>query len=548
MFVHEEDLKDFLIDSGLLTRSQLAEVSARVEHEKSFYHALAQSGILSDDELRRALAKVSNVPFVELLPSDISTEALMTIPEPLARTRSMVGFAIEGSTLHVALLDLSDLSALQSLPGLRFKVTPHVTDRASMKRALIQYQQYLKEKFGQDIAHAVQGNYPVRLVDALLSHAASQQATGVHIEPGEKGVRVRYRIGEKLHDAMTLPLHTAQGIAERLKLLGSVVTPLGGESVRLRFNTLPTPHGEKIFLNLAREAGGRRGFTLEALGFHGSALEAMYKILASGEGLILVGGDAQSGKTTLLYTMLDLLNNPQTSLATVEDRIEYSLPHVSQAQAQGDAGLTTVALLRAALKGDADTVAVSDVSDAATARLCVQAASQGKLVIATLRAPETMSTLEALREFEVHALALGTVLKGVVATELVRKLCPHCKQEKYLTREEARALEPLADFGRVLSALKEEGVVPSTQAWKDTVFYSAVGCSKCEEGYQGYAGLQEVAPVSSVGKELLIKDASIEEIALQAREEGVLTLAEDGLFKAAQGITSIEEILRRFVG
>ncbi|HVZ75980.1 MAG TPA: ATPase, T2SS/T4P/T4SS family [Candidatus Paceibacterota bacterium] len=549
MYVEEKALKDFLVGNGLVTRSQLADVMQSGQGE-ALYDALVKRGIIAEDELRRAVAHASGVEFVQLEPEQISFETLSIIPEPLARAHNIVAYAREGNRVEVAMLDLDafdKISYLRRDYGL--VPVPRLTTAESLRKTLRTYQKYLKEKFASLLAQSEQ------TLNALLAHALLSNAHGVHLDLRETGLLVRYRIEGLMHEAMLLPKEAGH-IFERIKNLakmsltlhvpqeGSFSTELfGGETAHVRVHSAPTASGESMLLNLRRVYQTRKGFALESLGFHGASLDAVHTLLTKRSGLILIAGRENAGKTTLGYTMLDELGRRAVSIATVETEIEHRLPHVLQTEIRPDLGITSAAALRAVLRHDPDIIFVGSIADDDTALLCVQAASRGVLVIGCIESPSAVAALERMRAW-VPSKLFASTLQGIVAIDIVKRLCPHEKEEYRLSRAEGAPLEPLANFGRVLAALKEEGIVEKDMQWKEVLFARAHPCPECEGGYRGLVGLQSVCMTSRALADSIYRDAPGYDLLAQAREEGMLTLEEDGLFKAAAGITSVEELVR----
>ena len=552
MQVDEGQLREFLIDSGLMTRGQMADASARAQEEDiPLYTTLSRGGFLAADELCRALAYASGVSFIQLAHDDISTQALMLIPEPIARTYNIVAFRLSDNTVEVALLDLNDLEQVNFLREKRgLTVVPRLTTAESIKRALHIYQKHLKETFAALLEHSTNA------VDALIHHAILSYASGVHLDLHDTGMLVRYRIQGMLHEAMRLPADAAQMLG-RLKELAKLSLTLhvpqegsfkvevdGGDNVRVRVATAPTASGERMVLHLAPERLSRNGFTLESLGLHGNALEEAHQLLEHRSGIILVAGRAGAGKTTTLYTLLDNLSHREASIATVESEIEHRFPHIAQTQVRPDIGITYASGLRALLKQDPDIVMIADLNDEKAAALAASAASRGVLVLAGVEAASAAEAIEQLRSLSIAPALLAATLRGVIGVEVVQKLCKEEREEYRLSRAEGEPMEARANFGHVLALLKEEGVVDKDKQWKELLFARAVACSKCEGGYIGHVGLQEVLLVSATTKEMLLKGAPAQEIEEAARQEGMTTTIEDGLFKAAQGITSVEEVVR----
>lgn len=500
----------FLVDSGLLSRSQLGELS---HSDVPLSRTLVDLGIMGEDEVRRAQAHALGVPFVVIESHDIAIEALVLIPEPLSRSRGIVAFAADESRVSVAVLDLADLDALLALEregqfGGR-RVVPHLTTRETVKRALLKYQKHLKEKFGELLSD---GRH---VAEALISHALYSRAGGAHVDLSTHGALVRYQVGHALHEAMRLPAQVGHALSRELKILakllpvarpqhGHFTINKDGEAVHVHVSTTPTVDGERMHIRLARQSHGADGRTFEALGLHGESLAALRLVLERRRGLIVVSGTAGSGRSTLLYAMLDMLQHPGVSIATVEEKIERRLPHAAQTEA--GKGVSAAAALRATLRQHPDILMVGDVLDAESASLIKAAAARGIFVLAGTTREDAMPDATML---------VRVALARQLATNQFATTRP-------LARAESDALEDAAGFARVYEALKEEGVIERNTPWKDVVFAHPSASTEHPEGYAGHVGLYEVlAP----GFE-------------------TLNIVEDALFKAAQGQTSVEEAMR----
>lgn len=574
MRVPDTELKKFVIDSGLVSRKDVdaAESSAR-ERNIPFTEALVSSGALSEDDVRRMQAHILGIPFISLSGQAIDLATLVLIPEPIARANNIVAYKKSDDALEVAMLDTNDLAAIDFVKKkVGLKILPRLTDTASIKSALLKYQKSLKDEFGDIIkaASATLGataeldqaglarlaeDVPVvRIVDTLLRHAIIQGASDVHLEPLEEALLVRYRIDGVLRDAMELPKHTASGIVARIKVLarlkldekrlpqdGRFKVEADNERVSLRVSVLPTYFGEKVVMRLLREGGG--GFTLEGLGFHGRGLEHIHDATRQTTGMILVTGPTGSGKTTTLYTILDILNTPDVNISTIEDPIEYQMPRINQTQVRPDIGFTFASGLRALLRQDPDIIMVGEIRDTETAALGVNAALTGHVVLSTLHTNSAAASIPRLIDMDVEPFLLTSTLRVIVGQRLVRKLCP--EREAYrLTKEEADDLKKHLNTERVLAALYEEGKVPKKAALTDIEFYRPKPSAECAEGYAGRIGIHEILAVTPDIRARIVKGASADEIESAAKENGMLTMLEDGIYKAALGVTTIEEVLR----
>tara|TARA_B100000745_G_scaffold63630_2_gene37614 strand:+ start:2904 stop:4652 length:1749 start_codon:yes stop_codon:yes gene_type:complete len=576
--IQDAQLKRFVTDSGLVSKKDLS-AAERVskEENRTLAEALLAGGFMTEDDLRRIESYVLGIPFVSLKGVKIDFEILSLVPEPVARNHNIIAYQKDKDTVEVAMLDTADLPAIDFIKkktGL--KIQARLTDSESMREALRQYQKTLKDEFGDIIAKETSAlkvvnsedeadlseadlkkmaeDLPVvRIVDTLLRHAIIQGASDIHIEPMEESVLVRYRIDGILHDAMTLPKHAAGTIVARIKVLsnlkldqkrlpqdGRFKMEMDGQKVSFRVSVLPIYYGEKVVMRLLRE--NRSGFNLEGIGFHGGTLEYVQDAMKQTTGIILVTGPTGSGKTTTLYTILDLLNTPEVNISTIEDPIEYQMPRINQTQVKSDIGFTFSNGLRSLMRQDPDIIMVGEIRDEETAALAINAALTGHLVLATVHTNSAGATVARLVDMGVETFLLTSTLRVAVGQRLVRRIHKHAEEYK-LTAHERAELAKHADMDAVLEALKKEKVVKSSATWNSVNFLRPEE-GKEEEAYKGRMGIQEVLRVSPTIRDIVMQNGTADDIEAQARKEGMLTMLEDGIFKAAQGITSIEEVLR----
>ena len=572
MFIADAQLKTFLADAGLVSQKDfdLAEREAKAAG-KTAGDVLVAKNIIGEDELRRTYAYILGIPFVALVGVQIKMETLSLIPEPIARRNNLIAFAQKGDDLEVAMLDTDDLASIDFIKKkTQMRVLPRLTDVASIKYALKLYQQGLKDNLGdvikretkalestgdtrdEDLHKVAEAVPAVRVVDTLLRHANAQGASDIHIEPLENSLLIRYRIDGILHDAMELPKHAAPAVTARLKVLsnmrldehrlpqdGRFSAEGGGEKVSFRVSILPTYYGEKIVMRLLRDSIS--GFTLEGIGFHGVALERMHDAIKKTTGLILTTGPTGAGKSTTLYTLLDLVNTPNVNISTIEDPIEYQMQRVNQTQVRPEIGFTFATGLRSLVRQDPDIIMVGEIRDKETASLAINAALTGHLVLSTLHTNSAAGAIPRLLDMGVEPFLLVSTLRVIIGQRLVRRLSNQ-KETYELSRDQQAELERVIDPGTVLRALKDEKILAKDGTWKNVSF------SRPKEGgqgpYAGRVGIYEVLPVTSTIKELMMKSGGGDDIYKQARSEGMLTMSEDGIFKAAQGNTTIEEVLR----
>jgi type IV pilus assembly protein PilB len=577
--IQDEQLKRFVLDAGLIKKSDVAAVEKIAKEERrTLAEALISQGHMTEDDMRRVESYVLGIPFVSLKNIKIDFEVLTMIPEPVARTHNIIAFKKNDKELEVAMLDTADLPAIDFVKKkVGLKILPRLTDTESMRTALRQYQKTLKDEFGEiimkdaselkiiaeengeelsekDLKKIAEDLPVVRIVDTLLRHAIIQGASDIHVEPAENEVIVRYRIDGILNDAMKLPKHAAGTLVARIKVLsnlkldqkrlpqdGRFKMEMDGQKVAFRVSMLPVFFGEKIVMRLLRES--RSGFSLEGIGFHGSTLERIHKATRATTGIILVTGPTGSGKSTTLYTVLDLLNSPEVNISTIEDPIEYQMPRVNQSQVKPEIGFTFAAGLRSLMRQDPDIIMVGEVRDQETASLAINAALTGHLVLATVHTNSASGTVARLVDMGVETFLLVSTLRVAVGQRLVRKLSDD-KLPYILTKAEREELADHVNLDLVLETLKEEKIVKDDATWNDIPFYHPKEKGETEDGFKGRMGIHEVLEVTPTIKDMVMSGKTGDEIEKQARKEGMLTMMEDGIYKAAKGLTSIEEVLR----
>jgi len=590
MRVEPQQLKAFMLDSGLIREDQFDRIFKKAEKEKrKIEDVLIDEGLISQEDLIRLEAYILGIPYVNLEKEVVPPDVLRIIPEPIAKSHNIVAFRKKGKNLEVAMLDPKDLKTIEFIKKKSdLKILPRLTNQKSIKNVLSQYQESLRVEFGQIIKSEADQlkesskketgklrsfsvkigearekeelekeakELPViRIVDTLLKHAIYQRASDIHIEPTEKEVLVRYRIDGILHDAMTLPLITKSGIVARIKILSNLKLdehrlPQDGRfkiesddyKYSCRVSILPVFNGEKVVIRLLPETA--KGYSLEGLGLRGEALERVQRALKRPVGMILVTGPTGSGKTTTLYSMMEILNSPEVNISTVEDPIEYRMPRINQTQINPKIGLTFASGLRSLLRQDPDIIMVGEIRDAETASLAINAALTGHLVLSTLHTNSAAGAIPRLLDMGVEPFLLSSTLNLILAQRLVRKLCEEKKKYK-LSSVQLTNLSKVYDLKKIEKILREEKILKEKKSLKDIEFCHPLPSKECSEGYKGRIGIFEVLEVSESIKELIQKGASANKIQERAQKEGMRLMIEDGFVKAAQSITSIEEVLR----
>lgn len=578
MKVEPERLKAFLLDSNLVSKKEFNKALKKAKKTgQDVDDILVAEGVISRGKLAELKAYILGIPFVDLEKRDIPSETLKIIPEPIARRHNIIAFNKDGKKLEVAMIDPEDLRTIEFIKkkaGL--KILPRLTTEKSIKSALKQYQETLEAEFGEiikkeaggvktvkkkgkkeegeDLRKAAEELPVIRIVDTLIKHAILQRASDIHIEPTEKEVVVRYRIDGILHDAMVLPKSVSSGIVARIKVLADLKLdehrlPQDGRfkvetdeyKYSVRVSILPVYDGEKIVMRLLPETA--KTFSLEELGFRGEALEYVQQNLKKPVGMMLVTGPTGSGKTTTLYTMMEILNDPSVNISTVEDPIEYRMPRINQTQVKPSIGLDFASGLRSLVRQDPDVIMVGEIRDNETAGLAVNAALTGHLVLSTLHTTNAAGAIPRLIDMEAEPFLISSTLNMIIAQRLVRRLCSG--KEKYRLKDsDLKNLAKYCDLERIVDILREEKVIKEGQDLKSIDFYKPKKSSENPEGYKGRIGIYEVLNVTETIKELIAKSATSDQIQKQAQKEGMRTMVEDGFIKAAQGVTSIEEVLR----
>ena len=577
MWIDPDKLRKFILETDLITSTEFDALTLEAKtNNRSFEETILASGKVTEDDFRRIKAYILGIPFVNLRKEKIERDTLFTIPEPIARKHNIVAFKKSGKTLEVAMLDPEDLEAIEFIKkGVGLKILPRLTDNESIKNILLQYQKSLKAEFGDIIekesrliatasesTEAGEGELKklaedipvVKIVDTLLLHAILQQASDIHIEPFEKELVIRYRIDGVLHDAMILPKNAASGLTARIKILsnlrldekrlpqdGRFKIDQGGERISFRVSILPTFYGEKIVMRLLPDAIA--GFTLEQLGFHGAGLERIHEGIRGKTGIILVTGPTGSGKSTTLYTILDILNRPDVNISTVEDPIEYQVPRINQTQVKPEIGLTFAAGLRSLMRQDPDIIMVGEIRDQETANLAINAALTGHLVLSTLHTNSAATTIPRLLDMGVEPFLLVSTIRLIISQRLVRQLCS--VRERYTLNEvELKELKSRVGVEQVLNVLLAENIVPAGDSWSKVTFARPITSPECADGYAHRIGIHEIMTLTPALKELVMKGETATGIEIEAKKEGMSTMLEDGIYKAARGITSIEEVFR----
>jgi len=567
MKVDNTQLYNHLLTNGLVAQDVLDPLFRQAQQANTQLNALLiQESLMDEAGLIGVYSQMFGFPIVDLSHLDILEKTLHSIPEQIAKKNNVVAFSREGDNLNVAMTNPEDLQTVDFIKkktGLNIVV--HIATSDDVKEVIRQYEKTLKAEFGAlldggtdgaDLAKIAQDLPIVRIVDTLVKHAILQGASDIHIEPLEKSVIVRYRVDGMLRQAMSLPKNTLSGIVARIKVLGNLKLdehrlPQDGRfkmetdeyKISFRVSILPVFDGEKVVMRLLDE--GSAGLTLEKMGLYGNALEVIHREINKPNGMILVTGPTGSGKTTTLYTILDMLNRPEVNISTIEDPVEYRMQNVNQTQVHAKIGMTFAAGLRSLLRQDPDMIMVGEIRDKETLEIAIHAAMTGHLVLSTLHTNSAAGAIPRMVDMGAEPFLIASTTNMVIGQRLVRKLCNECRQAYKLSPKEVGVLGASFDLDSILAVMIHLGVVQTGQTWSDLAIYKAKGCGECNGlGYKGRRGIYEVLEVTESMEKLIVQNATTDEMEREARQNGMVTMVEDGFYKVLGGVTTIDEVLR----
>lgn len=550
-----EEIRQVLTESGFVAEQDFdSALKAAQELNRPLTDILIFRGLISEQALGQLLAEHLGVPFISLKSKSIPLEILKIVPENLARVHRMIPFDKDEQKLYLAMEDPHNFEALEAVRRVTdLTAVPHYVMPADLTQALTQYKKEIKHVFAkilsenvaktskskhQDITQAASDLPVIKILDTVLEYAIAERASDIHIETLVDSLLIRFRIDGRLHDIIRLPKVVQPAILARIKILSHLKidehrVPQDGrfkfayadQSLALRVSIIPSFYGENIVMRLLFESS--RPLSLEELGLTGDNLYRLRQNIVKPHGMVLVTGPTGSGKTTSLYSILNILNSSEINICTVEDPIEYGIHRVNQIQVNPDTGLTFAAGLRALLRHDPNVIMVGEIRDKETAEMAIHASLTGHLVLSTLHTNSAVGSIPRLIDMGIEEFLLSSTLNLVMAQRLVRRLCSAC-----ITRVENDQVAKDV-FARYRPEIK-----------KVTVFKSE-GCNECgHTGFRGRIGIYEILEVTHEVRELISQKASVDEIVAAAKQQGFITMLEDGLDKASAGLTTVEEVLR----
>jgi type IV pilus assembly protein PilB len=559
-----ELVADLLAATGLVPADKLALVRGRAGPSGSIAQAIVDEGVASNEGIARMLAARHQLPLVDLPLTGINPEAARVVPLHVLERIVAIPYAVENGYLRVAVADPANLHGIDELRlatryPLELAVAPKddiLTEirrlvRASEAfgaRAVIEEEEAAAAEEVEEVEDleaddGISDAPLVRLVNSVIFQAAEDDASDIHFEPQEDALVVRFRIDGVLQEVQRIPKRMTAGVTTRLKVLAkldiaerrkpqdgriSLNAAAAGRMLDVRVATLPTVEGETVVMRLLDKS--KRAPTLEELGLADEMRTQLSALVTRPTGALLVTGPTGSGKSTTLYAALEQINRPEINIITVEDPVEYRLGGVNQVQINQRAGLTFATALRSILRSDPDVVMVGEIRDSETAKISIEAALTGHLVLSTLHTNDAPAAITRLNEMGVEPFLTGAAVTGVLAQRLARRLCTHCCEMYTPSVEELLKARVASDV-----AAASDGMV----------FYRKRGCPRCgQTGYRGRVGIFQLLQMSETLESLAVQKASREEIERAAISEGMRTLWDDGITKVASGLTSVEELAR----
>jgi|SaaInlStandDraft_4_1057021.scaffolds.fasta_scaffold00001_29 type IV pilus assembly protein PilB len=569
--IEDKKLENILLKNDLIEKEALekAKNEAKKEKEKLFDYII-EKDLVNIDSLYSQLAAFYKLPLIKLKNETIRKDVLFLIPEPIAQTHEILAFNKDAMGISIATTDPTDLQTIEFLKKkLETNLKLHLTTPKSFKEGIKQYHQSIEaefknitdekesEKGKKNLKELAQDLPVIRIVDTLLEYAIFEEASDIHIEPTEKDVVVRYRVDGMLRDVMNLPKSVRSGIVARIKVLSNLKLdehrlPQDGRfkianqqyKVAFRVSIIPVFDGEKVVMRLLNESV--KALNLEQLGLQEKPFKILKTNIEKPHGMILVTGPTGSGKTTTLYTIMNVLNKPEVNISSVEDPIEYRMPRINQSQVNPKIDFTFAAGLRSLLRQDPDIIMVGEIRDKETAEIAINASMTGHLVLSTLHTNDVASTPQRMLNMGIQPFLVSTTLNCVLAQRLVRKICKNCIISYNLDKKVVEQLKRHFDLESMQVFLTEQGLLSKkNNSFEKVLFYKGKGCKQCNDsGYKGRTGIYEVMENTLAISDLIAHKATAEEIEKQHLKENNLTLTQDGFMKALQGITAIEEVLR----
>lgn len=559
MQISVEKLEELLVSPGHVSADNFARALEITKHAHApLEEVLVEEGYITEEHLGGTIADAFDIHYVDLKTLSIPEEIVNIIPEVVARSQKAIVFECSDSIVKVATANPANFSFIADIARKTSKrVEVFYATHQGIKEALKFYRgdlgkrvERLLGKLNEYAAGTEHEQGIVELVNAFLEYAYANRASDIHMEPLRDMVSVRFRVDGILHEIVQYPVSAHDKLVSRLKIMARLRTDehaaaqdgrfdytVDDVSFDVRMSVLPIMYGENVVLRLlARHA---RRFPLEELGMQKTDLERVRRALKNPHGMILSTGPTGSGKTTTLYAMLQVLNEPEVNIMTIEDPVEYSIPHVQQTQVNQQKNLTFATGLRSIVRQDPNIIMVGEIRDEDTASIAINAALTGHLLLSTLHTNDAATAFPRLIDMGIEPFLLASSMRVVIAQRLVRNICASCRASYVITKEEEQALKQ--DPVLTQEALR----IWDKKDFSRMTLYHGVGCASCgESGFAGRTGIFEVLEMDVALRPLVTQKASSDVINHKALEQGMRSMMHDGFLKVAAGITTLDEVLR----
>ncbi len=562
--ISPQKLKEILVKEGIITPENFDDLTVQAKRmNQNIVDILISRSLITSDYFYSLIANHFSVEKANLISRQIEENVLRKLSEELARQKRVIIFNIEADgTLDIAMEDPSDLETIEFLKThLKSNIKPFLASPEDLNRGFSFYGRHLTEDFKKIIQENIQATLRkkigsieeaakdvpvVAIIDNLVSYAISLRASDIHIEILENTILIRYRIDGILHEILKIPKEVYPAIIARIKLLGGLkidehLKPqdgrfryrLGPDIIDVRVAIIPVFYGEKVELRLLPST--QRPVSLTEIGMLEDTRKTIEENIKKTYGMVLVCGPTGSGKSTTLYSILNILNRPEVNIVTIEDPVEYDIQYVNQTQINPQAGITFANGLRAILRQDPNIILVGEIRDQETAEISVNAALTGHLLLSSLHTNDAATAVPRLTDMNIESFLVAAVLNVSVAQRLVRKICVNCIESYQIDAPMIKFLE---------TYLKQ--VNPYSQIKVPRISYKGKGCSDCGmTGYRGRCGIYEVLNIDEDLRKLIINpNFSLNNLNDLAKKNGMVTMFEDGLRKATTAVTTIEEVLR----
>nr|MBI5455689.1 type II/IV secretion system protein [Candidatus Levybacteria bacterium] len=552
MLLSNEQVKSLLLQSGQIDQKTINFLEDFAKNTRAtLQEAAIEKDVISDENLGILIANYLKYPFISLAKISIPEDIFSIIPERLARKYKMVSFARDTDGIKLAMIDPSNKELLEMISKkTKLNATPYFATERDIENALQLYRKDLQQVFDELLKGSIgtgidAGDAPIaKMVDLLITYAYRDKASDIHIEPEENDLLVRFRIDGILHDMLYLDKKLTERILTRIKILsrlrtdehlsaqdGKIRIIIDDDNLDLRVSIIPIAEGEKAVLRLL--SSHFRQFSLLESGMKEEDLKKVNAAINKSFGMILSTGPTGSGKTTTIYSILKILNTREKNITTIEDPIEYRIKGVNQIQVNVKTNLTFANGLRSILRQDPNVIFVGEIRDSEAAGIAVNAALTGHLVVSTLHTNDAATALPRLVDMEVEPFLVASTVNIIIAQRLVRKICESCRVEVVLKRTD------------IAKNISEAIIAKYFPPQEDLKVYQGKGCKVCHHtGYLGRIGIFEVLEMTGVMKKLIAGKNDSDVIANEAIKEGMTTMQEDGVYKIAKGVTTLEEVLR----